>query len=482
MGAFTLRDDSWYVHRLPVFVPVAAAYAALGVHAWTTHAGALLYSLLELVFTTWLGMRLLGRPAGLLAAALLATLPLSAEQAGRLMPDGPMASLLTVAAASWLLGRERAGGRSSALMVLSGVCLSLAIIVRTYAVLLAILYVGDILMRPRTLRDLVWPALGGLLVIAPLLAAYRMATGDVFYPIHVVSSAYGQQLAPQAAGDFLDYPSILWHPRTDLALHAWLFVGGLAFALARRSRAHVLLVLWALPLLLFLEFGTMSFHAYVPIFKDRRFLTVVASPLCMLAGSMLAALAPRLRAWLTGARRNRAVRAAVIVGLLLVGLTDALFVLRRDHDEIRGVARQTRSVVALLSAEPRLPIVVDHWRTASRLAYSFDYREGSNVYVGANDRLRIRRREDSGLGRFQYLAWYRNPSRLPESFVVLEDSVLALAARADSNSTGPFFVGEVPAYAYTPPPSWQLVRRIGTWRVYRTPPARAAAPLSFLGH
>jgi hypothetical protein len=37
-GTFTLRDDSWYTHRLPVFAPVALAYAAWGVN-WYSRCG-----------------------------------------------------------------------------------------------------------------------------------------------------------------------------------------------------------------------------------------------------------------------------------------------------------------------------------------------------------------------------------------------------------------------------------------------------------
>ena len=482
-GTFTLRDDSWYVHRLPVFAPVVAAYAALGVNVWTTHAWPLLCSMLELVLTMWLGFRLAGRSVGLVAGALLAILPLSVSQAGCLLADGAIATLTTLAAVAWIGGRERPDGRSRLLMGLSGVCLALAMVIRVYAVLLVALYIGDILTRPRTFRDILWPALGGLAVVLPLAAVYRAATGDALYPLRVVSSAYGQQLAPQAVSLLLYYPSILWHPRTEFALHAWLYAPAIVFALVRRERGHVLLLLWALPLLLFLQFGTMSFTAYIPIFKERRFLTVLAAPLSLLAASMLCTLVPWIRERLRHAHYSRLWRAALVAGatlLLLAVAADSLFILHRDR-VLHGLqSRQTRAVVALLSAEPGQPILVDHWRTASRLAYFFDFREGADLYVGADDRRRMRRDVDPDHGRFQYLCWYPESERLPAGLVVLEDSVLSDASRADSTSAGPFFPGEIPAYAYHPPASWHLIRRIGNWRIYRTPSAGGAGPLSFV--
>jgi hypothetical protein len=474
-GTFTLRDDSWCTHRLPVFVPVALAYAAWGVNTFSTHAWPMLLSMVQLVLTMWLGFRLISGRAGLLAGALLAFLPLDVTQAAHLMPDGVMATLLTAAAVFWIIGRERAEDHDRLLLFLSGVCLALATIVRMYSIVLVALYLGDVITRPRAARDLLWPALGGLAIGLPLAAIYQASTGDVLYPLRVVADAYGRRLAPEGVSLLL-YPSLLWHPRQETALYPALFAGALGFALVRRTRAHVLLLLWALSLLLFLEFGTMSFNRYVPIFKRTRFLTVVAAPLSLLAASMLCAVAPWLRERWRRARRGRVWRAVIVSGgvfVLLVGVADSLYVLRRDRAPLALAGAQTRAAVALLSSEPALPVFLDHWRTASRLAYYFGFREGSSFYVGADDRARMVRGEGADRSRLSYLSWYPDPDRLPPGFIVLDDAVMDAVARADSTSTGPFFAGEVPAYAYGPPASWRLLRRIGTWRIYRNPPAGA---------
>jgi hypothetical protein len=482
-GTFTLRDDSWYTHRLPVFAPVALAYAVWGVNAFSTHVWPLLLSMVELVLTMWLGFRLLGGRAGLLAGALLAFLPLDVIQAGHLMPDGLMATLLTASAVFWIIGRDRAKGRARLLLFLSGACLALATVTRVYSIVLVALYIGDVIARPRTFRDLLWPALGGLAVGLPLMALYQVATGDAFYTLRVVSDSYGHRLVPEGLG-LLHYPSLLWHPRTEAALYPVLFVGALGFALVRRNRAHLLLLLWALPLLLFLEFGTMSFTRYVPIFKQTRFLVVLAPPLSLLAASMLCAVVRWLRERWQRAPGRRAWRAVVVsagVVALLVGLADSLFVLRRDRLQRVQAGAQTRAVVALLSSEPELPVFIDHWRTAHRLTYYFDFREGSSFYLGVDDRARMVRGAGAGSSRLRYLSWYPVPDSLPPGFIVLDDAVLDAVARADSTSSGPFFAGEVPAYGYRPPASWRLLRRIGTWSIYLNPPVARLSPLPLDG-
>ena len=471
-GTFTLRDDSWCTHRLPVFVPVALAYAAWGVNEFSTHVWPVLLSMAQLMLTMWLGFRLLGSRAGLVAGALLAFLPLDVNQAAHLMPDGVMATSLTASAACWIIGREQAGGRARSLMFLSGVCLALATIVRLYSIVLVALYLGDALARPRTARDLLWPVLGGLVIGLPLVGLYQGATGDLFYPLRVVSDAYGRRLAPEGVS-MLVYPSLLWHPRQETALYPALFAVAVVFALARPSRARVLLLLWALSLLLFLEFGTMSFSRYVPIFKRTRFLTVVAAPLSLLAASMLGAVVPWLRERWQRAPRWRAWRAVTVAGgvfVLLVGLADALYVLRRDRAPLALAGAQTRAAAVLLSSEPALPVFVDHWRTACRLAYYLGFQGGSSFYLGADDHARMLRGPGTEGSRLRYLSWYPVADSLPPGFIVLDDAVLDAVARADSTSTGPFFAGEVPAYAGRPPVSWRLLRRIGAWRIYLNPP------------
>jgi 4-amino-4-deoxy-L-arabinose transferase-like glycosyltransferase len=470
-GTFTLRDDSWYAHRLPVFVPVAAAYAAWGVNAVSTHLWPLLLSLAQLGLTMWLGARLLGGRAGIVAGGLLAFLPLDVLQAGSLMPDGVMATLLAAAAAFWILGQGASRDRSRLLMLLSGACLALATVVRVYSIVLAALYVGTAISRPRRLRDLAWPLLGGLAVGLPLAGVYLWATGDALYPLRVVSSAYGSQLAPEG-NRWLFYPSLLLRPGTETAFYPALFAAAIVFSLARLDRARFLLLLWALPLLLFLEFGTMSFTAYIPIYKRSRFLTVTAAPLSLLTASMLCAVAPWLRERWRRARPRVWGALMVTTGgvVLLAALANSLYVLRREHAQRAAAKARTEAVTALLSSQPTLPIFIDHWRTACRLAYYFGFREGSGFYRGADDRARMARAAAPINSRFRYLSWYPAANRLPSGFVVLDDTVLAAVAGADSTSRGPFFAGEVPGYCYRPPASWHRLQRIGTWTVFENRP------------
>jgi hypothetical protein len=154
---------------------------------------------------------------------------------------------------------------------------------------------------------------------------------------------------------------------------------------------------------------------------------------------------------------------------------DSLTVLHRDHVARAAGAAWARTAVAVLDAEPDLPILVDHWWTAGRLAYYLGYREGSGFFRGADDRARMAPGNVPAGSRLRYLAWYPEPGRLPPGFVVLDDAVLARVARADSTSAGPFFPGEVPAYCYHPPATWRLLRRLGGWRIYLDSPAVAAA-------
>jgi 4-amino-4-deoxy-L-arabinose transferase-like glycosyltransferase len=68
-GTFTLKSDSWYAHRLPVFVPLVPLYALFGVGTATSRLWPLLISLAQVALVIWLGRRLFDRTTALLAAS-----------------------------------------------------------------------------------------------------------------------------------------------------------------------------------------------------------------------------------------------------------------------------------------------------------------------------------------------------------------------------------------------------------------------------
>jgi 4-amino-4-deoxy-L-arabinose transferase-like glycosyltransferase len=153
-GTFTLNTDSWYAHRLPVFVPIAPLYAVFGVGPATSRLWPLLLSLVQVALVIWLGRRLFDRPTAILAGVLVAVTPLDAVYGSVLQPDTIMAAFLTAAAGLWIASLEQDPRHPRVYPFLSGVCFALAVVTRENAALLLVFYVSSILWRRPRARAL----------------------------------------------------------------------------------------------------------------------------------------------------------------------------------------------------------------------------------------------------------------------------------------------------------------------------------------
>ncbi len=506
-GTFTLHSDSWFPHRWPVFLPVAPCYALFGVGSLSSRLWPLALSVAQVALIYHLGLHLFGRRTALLAAFLAAIAPLDVVYAGVLNPDIVMAAFMTGAAVLWMSalepaepGRGDAAGpegpeqserparsgtatpeaprrslahRQALLLILSGICFALAVVTRENAVLLLVFVAGYVAWRRPPWSALLWAGLGVLAVALPLLLVYKAQTGDMLYRLGVVSGRYGTP-AKIEPSRLLFYPSLLVHVvHSATGLFPWIFAAGFAGALLRPTRSRLLLLLWAAPILLYLEFGSMSLTRYLPILKRERFLTPLTAPLVLLGASVCLESLGRLQRALArlthtaaGRTPQRAAAAALIAGLAVVTAASAVNVREQKARGERSYGA-FRSVVQVIRREPALPVLFDHWRTGYRFSYYLGFREGADFYRGGDDRKRMGRPGSFGSSRLGYLSWYPDPAGIPDALIVLDEDALGRAKAGDA-ITRTYVAGEIPDYAFAPPASWRLVGTYGTFRVYRS--------------
>jgi 4-amino-4-deoxy-L-arabinose transferase-like glycosyltransferase len=467
-GTFTLKTDSWYAHRLPVFVPLVPLYALFGVGTATSRLWPLFVSLVQVALVIWLGRKLFDRTTAILAGVLVALTPLDAVQGSVLQPDTVMAAFLTAAAGFWIASLEQDSRHPRVYPFLSGLCFALAVVTRENAAVLLVFYLSSILWeRPRA-RVVLDAALGGALVIAPLLAVYAVTTGDPFFRFSAVAAAYDAPVM-QEGGRFGFYPSLLRHVRHAVTgLGPALFALGILGGLLRPNRSRILLLLWALPILLHLQFGSMSITHYVPILKRERFLTPLTAPLALLTASVLLE-------WTSGIVRRllrdsqaagqRALRVAAISLVVTVLAWNSFLIVRDQRRQSAAAFQAFQSVARVIARRPSLPVLFDHWRTGHRFSYYFGFREGADLYRGGDDRNRMGQIGSFGGSRLGYLSWYPDSARVPHALIVLDDDALERVRAADS-FVGTYVRGEIPGYAYVPPATWKPLGTFGTFRVF----------------
>lgn len=481
-GTFRLDTDSWYSHRLPVFVPVTLVYAISGVGNYSTNFWPLLLSLVQMAAVMWLGYRWLGREAALLAGLFMAIMPLDVIYAGILNPDMPIATFITLSAVCWILGIEDRERPSRLLLLLSGLFCALAVGTRMYALLIALFFGIHWAWRRVPVRSLVWWAAGFAAFVIPVVLIYTVVTGDPLLRIRALAGFYGDPGHGEGLG-LLYYPSLVLSPRSNTGLFALFFAAAAVWAIVRPTRKRLLLLAWIAPILLYLQFGSMSLTSYVPVFKRVRFLTPFVAPSALLAALVIS---EDLR--VVGRRiasvvrlRNEAILVRIflvlLVGLLLVS---SLWILKTRRATHTAIARSFERAATLVRGDTDVPVLFDHWRTSIRFAYYLGFEEGSHLYEGADETQRMRKDAAREKTRLGYLKWYDNPEELPDAFVVLEDEILAIAEQVSASdpSRSQFPAKDIPAYCNNPPASWTLLGRFGKLRVFRTGAPPRARPSS----
>jgi hypothetical protein len=470
-GTFRLDTYSWYDHRLTVFFPVAIAYGVLGVGTFSTHLWPLILSLSQIGAVLWFGYRWLNRRVAVLAALLLALLPLDVKYAGVLSPDMVIGCFLTLSVVLWIVAFEGRVSPNRASLFLAGLFCGLAILTRPYAAVMLLFFVGHAVWRRSLLRSFFWWCLGLISIGTPIVVLYAVLTGDPLFRLHAISSFYGAPPAPESAG-WLAYPALVWNVGNATGLFAPLFAVTALLALIRPTRQRLILLVWIAPMLLYLQFGSMSLDSYVPVFKRVRFLTPLLAPAALLAALVIVEELPELVRKAATMLKSSAIERVsrfLLVFLMLALASSSLVFIQGHRGRHLKIANSFRSAVAVLRTAD-IPVLVDHWRTGIRLSYYFDFEEGSHFYEGADESKRMEREVAPKASRLGYLKWYEDPVDVPEAFVVLEDDILRQAAEIASvdptRSTYP--AKDIPAYSHDPPAAWQSLGRFGSILVLRT--------------
>jgi 4-amino-4-deoxy-L-arabinose transferase-like glycosyltransferase len=474
-GTFKLDTDSWYSHRLPVFVPVVLAYATLGVSNISTNLWPLLLSVLQIMAVMWLGYRWLGKETAILAGFFMAIIPLDIIYAGILNPDVVIAAFLTFSVVCWVSGVEGRETPSRLLLLLSGLFCAVAVETRAYAFLIVLFFLGHAVWVRVSLKSLLWWVLGIAVVAVPTVIVYALVTGDLLLPLRAMTGFYGDPQRGEGSG-LLYYPRVILALKSYTGLFVFLFTVASVWALVRPTRKRLILLAWIAPILLYLQFGSMSFNSYVPVFKRIRFLTPFIGPAALLSALVIIEDLRTITEKIARALRMKSgavLKRVLLVGLVVVLLVNSFWIVRAYRNLHLGVARDFQAAASMVRSDGSIPVLIDHWRTAIRLAYYLDFKEGSHLYEDADETRRMKKgaiRESTRLG---YLKWYENPVQLPDAFVVLEDGILAEAENVSVSdpARSKYPAKDIPSYCHNPPQSWELLGKFGTLRVFRTGPA-----------
>lgn len=328
-SAFKLLQGDWSVssyvgaNRYGVNLPVAAVAAVFGRNEFSAAAYSVLCSLVEIALVVAIGSQMVGRRAAWIAGVVLATLPMHAHLAGRLLADSPLALAMTAGFLLFWLGETR-GSRLA--LFAAGLAVGWSFWIKPAAVIYVLVLMSYPLVFRRWSWRWGWVVGGFAAMVLANCALFWALTGRFWYLFEVMSarrsSGYLQEEFAagnqhEAAWYYLEYLfAKVWHTWLlgPLALAGAVLVLWRARA-AEAARAHGLryALLWGVGLLLVLSLFVVSTRPLTLVPKQTNYMLMFSAPLALLAGCALASLRGRafgvaLIAW--------AVPAVVLCGLL----------------------------------------------------------------------------------------------------------------------------------------------------------------------
>jgi hypothetical protein len=265
-------------------------------------------------------------------------------------------------------------------------------------------------------------------------------TGDPLFEIHQIAFLSRKLSQESGSGDLAYYlkaflglskAGAAWYTGMPLVAAVGLWIGW-----KRRDRNAGLLAWWTIPVILALTFGSMSVTEYIPILKNYNYLSLVASPMVLLA-------AHAIRSWLgpDGHKPQTAARSvALAVSVLL--LASGPYGAYRISTNIKNDSAPYIAAAEALKNLPADTVYLPRVRWPYFLAYHMGYRTRAEQY--------------------RLLDSLRGPADVPHGYVIVHDRYLT------QDEAGLLLPPDkqAPAFLLNPPSDWRALVRFQGYPAY----------------
>jgi 4-amino-4-deoxy-L-arabinose transferase-like glycosyltransferase len=276
--------------RFGLLLPVAASYTLFGISEATTALVSLVASVASVVLVFFIARRQFGLPAGVIAAVLMASFPLSIRYGSILVPE-TIAELYILAAVCLYLRASESGRFTTA--TAAGITLGVAYLTRELAFFVALAVFMEAAWQRRW-RLLFAIAFGSFLIVLGEHLYYWFAAGDPLLRLHAMA-AHNQRPDAMSFREhpawrfFRALPHLMLIPSLGFGLHSLAALALAALAsFMLNIRRTALFLLWIVLPLFYLNFGTTSLKTYIAMPVGDRYLELIYPPLFVLSGALLA--------------------------------------------------------------------------------------------------------------------------------------------------------------------------------------------------
>ncbi len=300
LGTYQLHAHP-FMNRYGLLLPEALLYLVFGARMWALTLYPFGLGLVLVYLTCRLGLRLTGKePVGLLAALLVAALPIAVDESTNIVTDLPSAVFITLSLLLVFSAADLAGRRRKLYLFLSGLSLGWAYLCKEQTVVVfpvfAVFFMGEAVKDWRKAWS--WWALALGAVIIPSIESlyYYHAAGNALLRYTGVDTScnvapwYAREVIAQgllARRLYLDLIQGLLTRVREFGNFFPLAAAGTAWAFTTEDKRPRLVAVWLWLYLLCFNFISTSVTEYLPLLVVPRYLLPAVAPAAVLAGGLL---------------------------------------------------------------------------------------------------------------------------------------------------------------------------------------------------
>lgn len=268
--------------RLGLIYPVSVSYSMLGVNDFSSILFVLLASVGNIILIFYFGKLLFNEKVGLISAFLLSFFPLEVVYSTKLFSDLPSAFFMALGVYLFLYLEKKKP--NPALYILSGIFIGIGYLIRESALLIALFFIIYILYKKRIKKYYFLVPAGVLIIFALESFVFYQLTGNPFFRAEESQKYLAEAVVAHDYFGRLNFPLGLLHypymvlTSKLLSLFYIFALAALLYCIIYRKKESYVMLIWFIPLILYLSFGSSSFSQYIPFKAADRYLEIVTIP------------------------------------------------------------------------------------------------------------------------------------------------------------------------------------------------------------
>ncbi len=358
--------------RIGIIYATALSYRIFGINDFSSVLFPIITSLAGIILIFYFGKLLFNEKAGLLAACLLSFFPLDVAYSTQLLSDLPSAFFMSLGVYVFLyaeLKKSRGYGLSC---LLSGILIGIGYMIRESALLIALFFIAYLICKKKLKREYFLVPLGVIIIFALESLVFLSLTGDLLFRFHASQGYLSEASASYNYFGRLDFPMGLFHypwlfaTNTLISLfYIPIFIAIAYLVIYKRkefSKENTIILLWLIPLLLYLSFGSSSLSQYIPFRAVDRYTSIFTIPAILLLAVFMAEYLSKISRW-------------IIPGFMVILLSASVLAvfIREDRNLLSGL-REVSPFVERLDKE----VYIDD-RSLKALGYISEYTLGQKI-------------------------------------------------------------------------------------------------------